>query len=288
MSVLKVALTKNPHPEFINDFPALAVSYSVLLFDIWGVVHNGIHALPGAVETINQIPENKSVIFLSNMPRPGEMAREKLLSLGIERPFDILTSGDVTRELLKTTYQGQNVYHLGSHRNTDIERGLNLKLVDRVDKADVVLLTAFLEPHEDENQYDTILKEIAIKQIPVLCANPDKTAMNGNQIRKCAGTLAEKLQNQGGQVILIGKPDPLIYQRIFQDFPLLKPHQMLMIGDTLETDIIGANQVGIDSFLVLTGNTGIELQAHNQTLVDYLQDKSFSTFNPKYYGQSLG
>ncbi len=287
MNLLKTALANKPEPHYVKNFLSLTERYSVFLFDIWGVVHDGIHAFPGVVETINALALKQKVIFLSNMPRPRQIAREKLNRLGIHNTFDIVTSGDVTRDLLTTTYQGQKIYHLGAHCNKDIGAGLDLNLVENVEEADLVLLTAFMEPDEDEHQYDVLIAKISQKKIPVLCANPDKIAMNGKEIRRCAGMLAEKIEQQGGNVLSMGKPDPIIYQAVMKRFPEFGSHQMLMIGDTLETDIIGATQVGIDSFLILTGNTGNELRDQGFALVDFLHVKGREIYCPTYYGDSF-
>jgi ribonucleotide monophosphatase NagD (HAD superfamily) len=67
----------------ITDFLSLAQNYRVLLFDVVGVVHNGVDAYPPAIKSINALDEGQRVIFLSNMPRPGAQMREKLKSLGI-------------------------------------------------------------------------------------------------------------------------------------------------------------------------------------------------------------
>ena len=134
----------------IQDFLALMKDYTLLLFDVVGVIHNGVDALPHAIEAINAIPPDKRVIFLSNMPRPGTQVREKLIKFGVTRSFDVLTSGDVTRELLLTTYVGKKIYHWGTERNTDITVGLSLNFVEQVEESEVVLLTAFLKEGEDE------------------------------------------------------------------------------------------------------------------------------------------
>ena len=271
----------------ITDFLSLAQNYRVLLFDVVGVVHNGVDAYPPAIKSINALDEGQRVIFLSNMPRPGAQMREKLKSLGISRAFEVLTSGDVTRTLLTTTYAGQKVYHWGAERNQDIEIGLNLHLVDQINLADVVLLTAFTEPGEDESHHQDIIEKIVRKGLPVLCANPDKIAMFGDIIRKCAGSIADKIIQQGGDVTLIGKPSPFIYHQILESLKGIKPEEILMIGDTIETDIIGAKQVGIDSLLVLTGNTGNELRTHHETLDEYLSRENWQQYAPTYYSDNL-
>ena len=271
----------------ITNFLSLAQNYRVLLFDVVGVVHNGIDAYPHVIESINALTDIPQVIFLSNMPRPGTQTRTKLQNLGLTKEFDVLTSGDVTRTLLTTKYAGQKVYHWGGDRNQDIEEGLNLNLVTTIEQADVVLLTAFVEPDEDESSHSEIIEKIVHHNLPVLCANPDKVAMFGDKIRKCAGSIADKIIQQDGNVILIGKPSPFIYHQILENLKGTKPEEILMIGDTIETDIIGAKQVGIHSLLVLTGNTGNELQAHHETLDNYLNRKNWHQHAPTYYSDNL-
>ncbi|RZI45528.1 TIGR01459 family HAD-type hydrolase [Candidatus Finniella inopinata] len=274
--------------EKITNFLNITQNYKVLLFDVVGVVHNGIEAFPHAIESINALDYNQRVIFLSNMPRPGTQTRETLKRLGITKSFDVLTSGDVTRTLLTTTYAGQRVFHWGAERNVDIDAGLDLNQVGKVELADVVLLTAFLNPGEDESPHQQIIEKIIEQGIPVLCANPDKIAMFGDQIRKCAGSFADKIIEQGGQVTLIGKPSPFIYHQIMANLSGIKPEEILMIGDTIETDIIGAKQVGMDSLLVLTGNTGNDLRAQNENLQSYLGKKSWEHNSPTYCSDDLG
>ncbi|KJV53838.1 HAD hydrolase, IA, variant 1 family protein [Orientia tsutsugamushi str. Gilliam] len=59
----------------------------------------------------------------------------------------------------------------------------------------------------------------------------------------------------GGKVVYSGKPHSEIFQAVLNTLALnVKKKKILMIGDTLETDILGANNIGIDSALVLTGN----------------------------------
>lgn len=239
-------------------FSALADHYDYFLIDLVGVIHDGINAFPKAINAVNQlIGLGKKVIFLSNTPRPSSLSKEKLIEMGILEGFDVVTSGDAARDTLTTTYAGMKVFHLGEVRNKDISQGLCLNIIESFDDCDVVLLTLFLEPHENPNEYDVLLSKIAASGKPVLCANPDKYAFFGKEIRRCAGYFAQKLIQMNGNVKILGKPDISIYQYIGERYPevLNDKSKVLAIGDTLETDVLGGKNFGIHALLVLSGIT---------------------------------
>lgn len=250
-------------------FNSLAEHYEGFILDVWGVIHNGFKAYPEVVESINHLIElKKPIIFMSNAPRPGSVTIKKLLELGIQaKPSMILTSGDIVREELKPK---QRFYHLGAERNQDLLAGIPVSVVDTLIDADFLLLTAYLDEGEDLNQYDDLLKQGVSLNIPAICANPDKIVINGNQNRYCSGIFAEKYERMGGKVYYYGKPYAKIYERALKQFKeqgINDKHQIIMIGDTLDTDILGANIAGIDSGLVLTGNMETLLSEKNEIKV---------------------
>lgn len=57
----------------------------------------------------------------------------------------------------------------------------------------------------------------------------------------------------GGKTVIYGKPDPKIFDRALRGFENVSKEQILMVGDTLQTDILGANRAGIKSCLVVEG-----------------------------------
>ena len=63
----------------------------------------------------------------------------------------------------------------------------------------------------------------------------------------------------GKKFIRFGKPDAqmflLAYESAIEDVQKIKRNEILMVGDTLYTDIIGGNKFGLDTVLVLSGNT---------------------------------
>ena len=64
----------------------------------------------------------------------------------------------------------------------------------------------------------------------------------------------------GGQVVYTGKPGKDLFIQAMKSKNIKEHSRVLMIGDTLETDILGANLLGIPSALVTTGNVNQAVQ----------------------------
>ena len=73
----------------------------------------------------------------------------------------------------------------------------------------------------------------------MICANPDLEVIRGGVRVLCAGSLAVRYQELGGDVRSLGKPDPAIYQPVLEVLGL-PPDRVLAVGDALRTDIAGA------------------------------------------------
>ncbi|MGI4775401.1 MAG: TIGR01459 family HAD-type hydrolase [Janthinobacterium lividum] len=252
--------------------------YDIYLFDLWGVIIEGNKLYPGVIEIINEISSKKSVAFVSNAPRSARGSFEKLKSWGLNvLPNMVFTSGEIARQIMISSKDLLNIetpiiYHLGADRNIDINVRLNLSFISDIDRANILLLTLYRDEQEDLEEFDSLLKKAAVRDdLKVICANPDTTIPNLGAIRYCSGYFAKKLEHWGGKVIYTGKPHNIIYQHLLKNITHDVPkHRILMIGDTLETDILGANMCGIHSALVLTGNSE---HIHNEysNLTDKLQ-----------------
>jgi ribonucleotide monophosphatase NagD (HAD superfamily) len=86
----------------------------------------------------------------------------------------------------------------------------------------------------------------------MICANPDLMVIRGGVRVLCAGSLAVRYQELGGDVRSLGKPDPAIYQPVLEQLAL-PPSQVLAVGDSLHTDIAGAAGVDLAACWVLSG-----------------------------------
>jgi HAD superfamily hydrolase (TIGR01459 family) len=230
--------------------------YDDFIFDIWGVIHNGHHLLPGVLELITKLQEKKKgVYFLSNAPRPAAHVHQKLVELGLNIPVSsVLTSGEFFLHYLANNKDdlGSKVYVIGLEKNDVLLAQAGVEIVDNVLDADYFLMLAFADG-EDELKYYTELMNPALKnKLKFICVNPDKVVVHGNDLRYCQGYFAQVYEEMGGEVLYYGKPHRPIYEHLFAAHRIQK-QRALIFGDSLETDIKGAGEFGVDSVFLLTG-----------------------------------
>ncbi len=103
--------------------------------------------------------------------------------------------------------------------------------------------------------FEDELRLCAAAGLRMLCANPDLEVIRGGERVICAGALAQRYQELGGEVRLLGKPDPAIYAPLLERLGAPR-ERVLAVGDALRTDIAGAKAAGIDSCWVLGGIHG--------------------------------
>ena len=256
--------------ECMND-------YDLFLFDLWGVIIEGGDTYPGIVEALNKIIKKKEVVFLSNAPRPDFIVAKNLRNWGIldVTPEMVITSGDVARQLIVDYRKSlpnrvPKIFHLGSDRNDDILIEIEHVATNNINEADILLLSVFRDEHEDIHEFDEFLKRAAkIPNLLNICSNPDTTIPKQGILRYCPGYFAKIIEQHGGDVIYTGKPEISIYDLVFQRKSKISKDRILMIGDTFETDILGANRSGIHSALVLSGNS-VTIHKMHESLVDKL------------------
>ena len=256
--------------------------YDVILFDLWGVIVEGEATYPGVIDAVNKVMEKKEVVFLSNAPRPDFIVAKNVGSWGLRgvTPAHVLTSGDIARCMIEEKAvlidkKSPVVYHLGADRNDDILIEIEHELTEDIDKADIMLLSLYRDDHENITEFDELLKGAAGRpEMLILCSNPDTTIPKQGVLRYCSGYFAELIEKFGGKVIYTGKPKSVIYDKIIKRHSNTPLDRILMVGDTFETDILGANLAGIDSALVMTGNANSFHKMHGK-----MEDKLTSLYN---------
>ena len=259
--------------QHLSGFAPLAEHYDGFVLDLWGVIHDGIQAFPHAVDCLRRLRQaGKRTLLLSNVPRPNGAVQTMMRGMGIADDLytDVLTSGEAVRRALQYPPDlwwaelGQKVFHLGPARDLPVLEGLPLQRVASPAEGDFVLNTG---PDDHRNpsdmaEFEGVLADCARHRLPMICANPDLEVIRGGVRVLCAGSLALRYQELGGDVRSLGKPDPAIYQPVLEVLAL-PPEQVLAVGDALRTDIAGAAGVDLDACWVLDGIHGASLRDAN-------------------------
>ncbi len=176
-------------------------------------MHNGHRAFPRAVAATREFRARGGIVVLiSNSPRPSPSVQEQLRRLGVpDDAYDAtVTSGDLTRHELDK-HKGAIVFHLGPERDLPIFQGLAVKL-GRPEQAELVVCSGLLDDEtETPDDYIGLMRALAARKLPMICANPDHLVERGDQLVYCAGALASLYEQEGGRVIYAGKPYAPIY-----------------------------------------------------------------------------
>lgn len=250
----------------IHGLSQLAADYDAFILDLWGVVHDGVEAYPGAAEAFAAIrAAGKKTLLLSNAPRRADALVEQLARLGVARgQYDhVLSSGEAVHlELARRTDPfyaalGRNLYHMGPERDENVFEGLDLVPVDMA-HADFILNTGPWDFNETVEDYVPRLRQALARNLPMVCANPDLVVIRQGRPVVCAGALAVRYAEMGGVVSTRGKPDPAIYDVALEMLGVPRG-RVLAVGDALHTDIKGANASGIASVFVTQGIHAEEL-----------------------------
>jgi HAD superfamily hydrolase (TIGR01459 family) len=113
-----------------------------------------------------------------------------------------------------------------------------------------VAVTGLRENQLAAADYATELRQLADRGVRFHCLNPDRIVIHGGQTMVCAGALADDYEALGGEVIWYGKPCAPIYRHALSLAGNPEPHQVLAVGDGLQTDVLGAARMGFDAVFV--------------------------------------
>ncbi len=229
-------------------------AYDGFIFDLWGVVHDGVSPSPDTIKILELLKKTKKPVWLlSNSHNRIELNINKLTSMGITPDLysGITTAGEITWHALKDIYLekfGKKCFSIGS--NQGLHEGLDINLVEIAEDANFVLNALFIEETENISPYIKLLEKLLANNLPMICSDPDEFAHDGDILLICPGFFTKKYEEMGGNVINFGKPYKDVYSACFEG---LKTNNILAVGDGMITDIKGATGAGIDSVLVTSG-----------------------------------
>lgn len=255
--------TKTRHPApFIEGISNIKDEFDHFILDIFGVLHDGLEPFPGTVKALTGLKEaGKQVCLLSNTPRRAEGALEQMEIMGISRDLvdHIVTSGEATHYALKERPDdfhqscGQECWFIGDAQKQEMLDGLDLNAVNGPQEASFMVNSITARTQHMITEFKHLLEESLDKDLPMICANPDLVVNVGDKQYECAGAFAALYENMGGRVVYHGKPHAPVYERCYELLGKPPKNSVVAIGDSLHTDIAGANNFGIASVFNLVG-----------------------------------
>jgi HAD superfamily hydrolase (TIGR01459 family) len=266
-------MTGTSSPPLLTGLSAVADRYDGVLCDVWGVLHNGKEAFLPAAEAMRSFRKKRGpVVLLSNAPRLADGVEAQFDHVGLPRDFydAIVTSGFAAHDdLLRRTQSAGTLplFYLGPPRDNPVFKGLNVRFASAED-AEVVFCTGL---YDDENEspddYRDLLETFHARRLPFLCANPDLIVQRGDKLIYCAGAIAKIYESMGGEVVYYGKPYPAVFEKALAGLRSVASAKCpLVIGDGIETDILGANRMGLDALFIAGGIHAAQLRAHPDAL----------------------
>jgi len=236
--------------------------YDGVILDLWGVVHDGVAPFPGVLDCMERlVTAGKRVVLLSNAPRRADDVVRRIAAIGVPEGLyhGVMSSGEEAWQSLHARADpfyaalGRNCLHICSERDLEIREGLGLTFVDSPQAADFILNTGPAGWEDTIADYAPVLTTSRARTLPMVCANPDLIVMHGGRPALCAGALAEHYEKIGGYVRWHGKPYPSVYASCLALLGIPERVRILAIGDSLRTDIAGADRAGIPSVLIAGG-----------------------------------
>jgi HAD superfamily hydrolase (TIGR01459 family) len=259
--------------RIIDRLSDISDGYDALFCDLWGCVHDGVRAIPSAVDALRAFRDKGGmVVLLTNAPRPRAEVAEQIAGFGVpEDSWDtIATSGDAARVAMFTGAVGSRIYHIGERRDAGffdplaiVSDPIAISRTEALSEADGIVCTGPFDPHADPETLRPQLLEAKTRGLKLLNANPDIVVDRGETREWCGGAVAQLYERMGGSVLAFGKPHPPVYDMARRRLAEaggegIGDDRILAIGDGIQTDVKGAMGEGIDALFVSGGLAAAE------------------------------
>ena len=227
--------------------------YKNYLMDMDGVLVRGRSVVPGAQQFIDTLKERGiNHLVLTNNPiyTPRDLSH-RLHTMGLEVPEErIFTAAIATARFLRSQLPHGKAFVIGESGLTEAIHNAGYVITDH--EPDYVVLG---ETHDYNLRQITKAIRLILGGARFVATNPDPNGPGDGGIEPACGAMAALIEKATGiQPFYVGKPNPLMI-RTALNYLHAHSEETVMIGDRMDTDIVGAVSSGLDTILVLSGVT---------------------------------
>lgn len=224
------------------------------LIDMDGVIYRGNQLIAGADQFVNSLKE-RDIPFLfltNNSQRTRRDVAMKLQRMGIEvDETHVFTCAMATARFLAKQQSAGTAYVIGDGGLLNALHSNGFAIVDQ--SPDFVVIgegrSVTLEMLESAVQMIIDGAKLIATNLDPNCPTKDGGTRPG-----CGATVAYLETATGAKALSLGKPSPVMMRAARKELGLTTS-ETVMIGDTMETDILGGVQMGYRTILVLSGGT---------------------------------
>jgi NagD protein len=226
------------------------------LIDMDGVLVSGRTLIPGADRFIERLQAAQiEYLVLTNNPlyTPGDLAH-RLQATGLSIPSErIFTSAMATARFLDAQMPRGTAFVIGESGLTWALHEIGYVITDMA--PDYVVLG---ETHSYNLEAITKAIRLVAGGAHFIATNPDPSGPGEGGLVPACGAMAALIEKASGfSPFFVGKPNPLM-MRTALNYLDVHSEDTIMVGDRMDTDIIGGVQAGMETILVLTGVTTTE------------------------------
>ena len=262
--------------------PELISTFDALLADLDGVVYAGRHAIPGAIESLRRLADVGVGLgyITNNASRTPAQVAQHLRELGAPaEDHQVVSSSQAAGELLASLLPaGARVLITGGESLAQEIELVGLLPVRSEAEHPVAVVQGF---HPDLGWKDLAEAAYVIAGGALWVAtNTDMSIPQARGIAPGNGTLVAAVAAATGQRPLVaGKPEAPLFHAAAKRLSADRP---LVVGDRLDTDILGGNNAGFATVAVLTGVDTREsiLAARTRERPDYLINDLTDLYRP--------
>ncbi|MCQ2052748.1 MAG: HAD-IIA family hydrolase [archaeon] len=239
-----------------------------LVIDMDGTIYKGMYVIPGAKKFIIELKERgiPFVFITNNSSNNRWYYYDKLRKLGFDVNIEnILTSGTATLKYIKENRPGKTIYPLGTESYIKEIKGYGIQINDK--NPDIVLLSfdKSITYEKINNAYQFLTSGAEL-----IATHPDDLCPTENGYDVDIGpfiSMFEHLTNV--KATIIGKPNRLLLNMASLQMGI-KLNEIAVVGDRLYTDMKMAQDNGMPSILVLTGETALDDLKDNEIGPTYI------------------